>query len=166
MKVQDGSWMMKGVTNPSSVKQRVEPPAWIYEREAHGQTVGVTTTFRASWLGFHYCLPKLASVHLWSSATQVQGMELEKHRFCLSKSTLHSQHAFPRPVCAHVCTLLFICSISLSSSVPQTFQMTLHPIPGRKCSGWLVPILSFPLNEEGVFLQALCVPKVTLLLLF
>lgn len=51
--------------------QRAEPPAGIYERKAHGQTVGVTTTFRASWLGFHYCLPKLASINLWSSATQV-----------------------------------------------------------------------------------------------
>lgn len=50
--------------------QCVEPPVWIHEGEAHGQAVGVTATFRASWLGFHYCLPKLASIHLWSSATQ------------------------------------------------------------------------------------------------
>ena len=48
----------------------VKPPMWVYKGEAHGQVVGVTITFRAYWPGFHYCLAKLASIHLWSNAAQ------------------------------------------------------------------------------------------------
>lgn len=62
-----------------------------------------------------------------------------------------------------MCTI-FTHSIPVSVGIQQTFQMILHSVPGRKCLGWLAPILSFSLKKfKEYFLES---SVYSLLLLF
>ena len=141
-----------------------EPPEWIHAGKAHGQAEDVTATFRAEWLGFHD--PSKAGFNsslVKRNSRPCREWNLGNIIFAQAHRRGISQRAF-LCLCVHAFapSFLSVASPSLSSKVLQIFQMTLHPLPGKKCSAWLVPILSFPLTNEGIFLQVLCVPKVTL----
>lgn len=89
--------------------------------------------------------------------------ETRKTWFCLTKLTQHKQARFSAVSSVHELARFSLSALfPVSVGVPQTFQMILHTVPGRKCPGWLVLIL----KDEEMFLQVLWVYKTSLLLLF
>lgn len=142
------------------LSQCVEPPVSLCKGEAYGRAVGVTTTFWASWLDFHYCLPKVASVHLWSGATQNHAGNGTQETSFLPKhvDTAQSSMLF---LClpGHTFALFFLSAAFPSPAVSRRlFKWSCILFPKGNAQGVLSQFWAFPWMME-YFFKSFVFPK-------